>query len=198
MSATWTGRLSTEQGSVRITGWREEDVVGKHCFDEILCHIDKDGHKLAGAILSSPPAQWSPGRWARSVNWYMQLGAEGTKNTYGSRSPLLFLIVQVSYRRRWDFSWRHRHRHDMERAKTIQQMAMKEDISKDTGLVFTTHYIPEWYHRRRAITRSKMWQWAIWLSPCQRTGHGVSAALYTMHLSFIMESISNTDKGNPR
>ena len=27
----------------RITGWSAEDVVGRQCFDNILCHIDKDG-----------------------------------------------------------------------------------------------------------------------------------------------------------
>src|SRR5690348_9455309 len=32
----------------RITGWRAEDIVGKACFDDVLCHVDKDGHQLCG------------------------------------------------------------------------------------------------------------------------------------------------------
>ena len=32
----------------RITGWSVADVVGRQCFDNVLCHIDKDGHKLCG------------------------------------------------------------------------------------------------------------------------------------------------------
>jgi PAS domain S-box-containing protein len=32
----------------RITGWTAEEVVGRQCFDNVLCHIDKDGHKLCG------------------------------------------------------------------------------------------------------------------------------------------------------
>ena len=32
----------------RITGWTREDVVGRRCLDDILCHIDKDGHRLCG------------------------------------------------------------------------------------------------------------------------------------------------------
>ncbi len=32
----------------RITGWTREDVVGRRCLDNILCHIDKDGHRLCG------------------------------------------------------------------------------------------------------------------------------------------------------
>jgi len=26
----------------RITGWTAEDVLGRQCFDNVLCHIDKD------------------------------------------------------------------------------------------------------------------------------------------------------------
>ncbi len=26
----------------RITGWVGADIVGRHCFDDILCHVDKD------------------------------------------------------------------------------------------------------------------------------------------------------------
>ena len=36
------------QSAERITGWTSEDVVGRQCFDNLLCHVDKDGHKLCG------------------------------------------------------------------------------------------------------------------------------------------------------
>ena len=32
----------------RITGWKAEDVVGRRCLDDVLCHVDKDGHPLCG------------------------------------------------------------------------------------------------------------------------------------------------------
>jgi PAS domain-containing protein len=32
----------------RITGWAAQEVVGRTCFDNILCHVDKDGHALCG------------------------------------------------------------------------------------------------------------------------------------------------------
>lgn len=32
----------------RITGWSSADMVGRFCFDEILSHVDKDGHPLCG------------------------------------------------------------------------------------------------------------------------------------------------------
>ncbi len=32
----------------RITGWPAADVVGRTCFDNVLCHVDQDGEKLCG------------------------------------------------------------------------------------------------------------------------------------------------------
>lgn len=36
------------KSSERITGWRSEDVLGRACHENILCHEDKDGHRLCG------------------------------------------------------------------------------------------------------------------------------------------------------
>ena len=32
----------------QITGWSAQDMVGRHCFDSLLSHVDKDGHELCG------------------------------------------------------------------------------------------------------------------------------------------------------
>jgi PAS domain S-box-containing protein len=32
----------------QITGWKAEDVVGRACLEDILNHVDKDGHRLCG------------------------------------------------------------------------------------------------------------------------------------------------------
>jgi PAS domain S-box-containing protein len=35
----------------RITGWKSEDVLGRACLQDILNHVDKDGHiKLSNAV----------------------------------------------------------------------------------------------------------------------------------------------------
>ena len=36
------------RAAARITGWESTDVVGRRCLDDVLCHIDKDGHRLCG------------------------------------------------------------------------------------------------------------------------------------------------------
>ena len=35
----------------RITGWAAEDVLGRSCKDNILCHVDKDGRELCTTDL---------------------------------------------------------------------------------------------------------------------------------------------------
>ena len=36
------------QGAERITGWKASEVIGRQCLDDVLCHVDKDGHRLCG------------------------------------------------------------------------------------------------------------------------------------------------------
>jgi PAS domain-containing protein len=37
------------ESAQRITGWSAEEVVGRHCFDSVLCHVDKDGQRARRA-----------------------------------------------------------------------------------------------------------------------------------------------------
>jgi len=32
----------------RLVGWASDEIVGRSCFDNLLCHVDKDGHELCG------------------------------------------------------------------------------------------------------------------------------------------------------
>jgi PAS domain S-box-containing protein len=169
----------------RITGWREEDVIGKHCFDDILCHIDKDGHKLCGSEFCPLHRSMITGKLSKVGQLVYALGANG------QRIPMEVVVAPIlddagkviggveTFREASAIV------HDMERAKNIQQMAMKEDVPKDIGLVFTTHYIPhdiiggDYY----SIKDIGSGQYGLVLADV--TGHGVAAALYTMHLSSL-------------
>jgi serine phosphatase RsbU (regulator of sigma subunit) len=75
--------------------------------------------------------------------------------------------------------------HDLERARTIQQLAMEEDVPESIPLTFTTHYISrdivggDYY----AIKDLGDGRYGLILADVR--GHGISAALYTMHLSSL-------------
>jgi sigma-B regulation protein RsbU (phosphoserine phosphatase) len=77
--------------------------------------------------------------------------------------------------------------HDLERAQAIQKMAMAEDRAEDIPIGFTTHYVSrdivggDYY----AIKRLSDAQYGVMLADVM--GHGISAALYTMHLSSLWD-----------
>jgi serine phosphatase RsbU (regulator of sigma subunit) len=75
--------------------------------------------------------------------------------------------------------------HDLERAKVIQKSAVDEAVPQDSPVSFTTHYIPRDivggdYYSIRDLGDGR---YGIMLADVM--GHGVAAALYTMHLSSL-------------
>ena len=77
--------------------------------------------------------------------------------------------------------------HDLEKAKAIQQLALESNVPEDNRVKFTTHYIPhdiiggDYY----AIKKLSDDQYGLILADVM--GHGIAAALYTMHLSSLSE-----------
>jgi diguanylate cyclase (GGDEF)-like protein/PAS domain S-box-containing protein len=47
--------LYWNEGAYLLTGYKSEELLGRHCQDDILCHVDYEGHRLchAGCPLSS-------------------------------------------------------------------------------------------------------------------------------------------------
>jgi PAS domain S-box-containing protein len=171
--------------AVRITGWREEDVIGKHCFDDILCHIDKDGHKLCGSEFCPLHRAMVTGKLSKVSQLVYAQGAKG------QRIPMEVVVAPILDDSGKVIGGVETFRdasstvHDMERAKAIQQMAMKEDVPKDIPLAFAAHYIPHDiiggdYYSIKDIGNGR---YGIVLADV--TGHGIAAALYTMHLSSL-------------
>ncbi|MHC5140528.1 MAG: PAS domain S-box protein, partial [Planctomycetota bacterium] len=129
------------ESAVRITGWKQADVIGKHCFDNILCHIDKDGHELCGKEFCPLHRAIVTGQLSRVSQLVYAQGATG------QRIPMEVTVAPIhddagnviggveTFR---DASAVVR---DLERAKTIQQSAMEEDVPEGAELTFTPHYI---------------------------------------------------------
>jgi PAS domain S-box-containing protein len=171
----------------RITGWTAEDVIGRQCFDNVLCHIDKDGHQLCGeeycplhrSIVTGVKSRGSLLVFARGKNGKrvpMEVSVAPIQNANGE------VIGGVETFR--DASTTV---HDLERAKAIEQLSLHSDVPGDDRVAFTTHYIPhdiiggDYY----AIKKLDDHRYGLMLADV--TGHGVSAALYTMHLSQLWE-----------
>lgn len=73
--------------------------------------------------------------------------------------------------------------HDPERARAIQQLPLQHELAEDPRIEFATHYVPHDIigGDYNAITKLSENEYGIMLADVM--GHGIGAALYTMHLS---------------
>lgn len=169
----------------RITGWRSEDVVGRLCLENILSHVDKDGHRLCGkehcplhramitgVITQVPVIVFARGKDNRRIP--MQVTTAPIRNVAGEVIGGVETFRDVSPMLR-----------DLERAKKIQDRTLEHDLPNDQRLQFSTFYMPhdvvggDYY----AIKQLDAHRYGFILADME--GHGVAAALYTMHLSIL-------------
>ena len=171
----------------RITGWRSEDVLGRACLEDILNHEDKDGHRLCGAehcplhrtmvtgVTTKVPvivfALCKNGNRVPTMVTTAPIHNEageviGGVETFRDVSPMLV---------------------DLERAKRIQSQSMEHKLPDDPRLQFATFYMPHDivggdFYAVKALDTDR---YGFFLADME--GHGVAAALYTMHLGMLWE-----------
>jgi len=169
----------------RITGWTAQDVIGRQCFDNILCHIDKDGHQLCGQ-------EYCP--LHRSM--ITATGSEGSllvfaQSKRGERIPMLVRVAPLRNEAGdviggvETFQDASAMVHDLERAKTIQQLALHHELPADPRIKFTTHYVPQAIVGGDFYAIEPLDEDRYGLMLADVMGHGIAAALYTMHLSSL-------------
>lgn len=175
----------------RITGWHSSEVVGRRCLDDVLCHIDKDGHRLCGE-------EFCP------LHRAMVTGTQSTvgltvfgKGKDGQRVPMQVSVAPIHDATGRVIGGVETFRDmtevlaDLNRAKRIQSVSLEMDLPKDPRIQFTTHYIPhdvvggDFY----AIRRLDEDRYGFMLADVM--GHGVAAALYTMHLSSVWKRLGH-------
>lgn len=175
----------------RITGWASVDVLGSRCLDNILCHIDKDGHNLcgeeycplyramiAGVSSTVPIIVFAKARDGSRIPMHVSVApvrddsgkVVGGVETFRNVSPLI---------------------RDLERARQIQSLSFRGERMEDQRVRFTTHYVPhdiiggDYF----AIEQLDNGRYAFMLADVM--GHGIAAALYTMHLYSLWEESRN-------
>lgn len=169
----------------QITGWRAEDVVGKRCLDNVLCHEDKDGRRLCGEEHCPLHRSMITGE---SSTCPLIVFAQGKD---GQRIPMQVTVSPIhddsgavvggveTFRDMSDVLT------DLMRAKRIQNLSLEHELPEDPRIRFTMSYAPhdfvggDFY----AIRQLSADQYGILLADVM--GHGVAAALYTMHLSSL-------------
>lgn len=177
--------LYWSKAAERITGWRAADVVGRRCLDNVLVHVDKDGRPLCGEEFC--PLHRSMQTEKSSAAPLIIFG----QTSSGDRLPMAVSVAPLhdaqgavigGIETFHDFSETYR---NLKRAKMIQTLAMESALPTDNRLAFATHYLPhdmiggDYY----AIRQLDSGQYGFMLADVM--GHGVAAALYTMHLSSL-------------
>jgi PAS domain S-box-containing protein len=171
----------------RITGWQSEDVLGRLCLEDVLSHVDKDGNRLCGEEHCPLHRAMVTGVTTRVPMIVFALGKDGSRvpmhvitapirnaagevigavETFRDVSPLLM---------------------ELERAKTIQTRTLELDLPDDSRVRLSSYYIPndivggDYY----AIKHLDADRYGFLLADME--GHGMVAALYTMHLSILWD-----------
>jgi len=171
----------------RITGWTPGDVIGRKCLEDVLCHIDKDGHRLCGeehcplhrSMVTGSVTQVPVIVFAKAKDGHripMQVTAApilasdgsiiGGVETFRDVSPILI---------------------DLQRAGKIQQHILGQALPEDPRLRFSARMLPQDivggdYYAFRLLDESRH---GFMLADME--GHGVAAALYTMQLNLLWE-----------
>ena len=171
----------------RITGWQPSDVVGRRCLDGVLCHVDKDGRQLCGE-------EFCP------LHRTMVTGTTSTvpiivfaQGKAGNRVPMQVTVAPIRDEAGEIIGGVETFRDvsallaDLQRAKSIQALSLEIDLPDDARIHFATYYVPhdlvggDYY----AIKQLDGDRYGFLLADVM--GHGVAAALHTMHLSALWE-----------
>ncbi|MBI4755792.1 MAG: SpoIIE family protein phosphatase [Betaproteobacteria bacterium] len=171
----------------RITGWTADEVVGRCCHDGVLAHVDQDGRRLCGhefCPLHRSMVTNSASNVALTVYGLTKSGERVPMTV--SVAPIHDAQGQVvggveTFR---DFSETHA---NLQRAKRIQTLSMEHQLPRDDRVGFASIYLPHDmvggdYFALRALDAD---HYGFLLADVM--GHGVAAALHTMHLSALWE-----------
>ncbi|HEY6874152.1 MAG TPA: SpoIIE family protein phosphatase [Geobacteraceae bacterium] len=184
--------LYWNKSAERITGWTAADVVGHRCMDNILIHEDKDGRRLCTTDFCPLFRCMVTDRMSTSpVIIFAQTKAGGRVPVAVSVAPLHDADGKVigAVETFQDYSETYA---NLERAKQIQTLSLEHDLPQDSRVGFTSFYLPhdmiggDYF----AIRQLDADHYGFFLADVM--GHGVAAALHTMHLSSLWSRYCNT------
>ena len=175
------------QAAQKITGWGNKEVVGRCCRENILVHVDKDGHALCGhehcplhrSITTGQPSAEPLLVFAQHRSG-TRIPVEVTVSPVRNHAGQVIGGIEV-------FRDLTESVQDQLRAKEVQELAIKSELPQDQRVSFEMRYQPrdivggDFLH----IEQVEEDHYAMLVADAK--GHGVSAALYTMLLRSLWQ-----------
>jgi PAS domain S-box-containing protein len=181
--------LFWNEAAQKITGWRREDVVGRSCWDDVLVHIDKDGHRLCGH-------EFCP--LHRSIVTGKRSGCPLTvfaQTRTGERVPVEVTVAPIrdssgeiiggieTFR---DLSAMFR---DLDLARIIQMHALEGPLPEDRRLRLDVLYTPQElvggdFYRVERLDDNRYSAMVADVA-----GHGITSALFVMQIRSMWEDL---------
>lgn len=174
-----------------ITGHRAEDVVGRACHENVLVHIDKDGHELCTTDLCPLYRAMSLNKESEESILVSAQKADGSRvavsvsvaplrdesgNVVGGIETFRDETVAI---------------HDLEFAKRVQRNLMPRSLPDDPAIRFDVRYYPHDLVGGDFFDIRQLGRGRYGVLVADVSGHGVSAALYTTGLKSITDSFAH-------
>ena len=169
----------------RIMGWQSEEVVGRCCREDLLCHVDKDGHRLCGKEHCPLHRAMVTGSRTREPLIIYGLSKDGRRvPTHVTAAPIRNEAGEVigaveTFR---DVSAIVV---ELERAASILSQTLETDLPDDPRLRFSTILMPYGIVGGDYYSIQKVDEDRYEFMIADLEGHGVAAALYTMKLDIL-------------
>ncbi len=166
----------------RLIGWSSAEIVGHSCYDNLLCHEDKDGHQLCGkehcplhrSMVTNSSSTVPVIVFARCKD--------------GGQIPLQVSVAPITDENGTVIGGVETFRDmtvlmkDLKRAKNIQEQSLRLPNEDDPRISFTAYYVPFDMVGGDYYTVEKLDDHRYVFILADVMGHGIPAALYTMHL----------------
>ena len=171
----------------RITGWQAGEVVGRRCRDNILVHVDKDGHQLCGhehcplhrSIVTGQSSSEPLLVFAQHRSGH-RIPVEVTVSPIRNHAGAVIGGIEI-------FRDATESVRDQLRAREIQELAVKCDLTQDDRVSFETCYQPRDIVGGDFFRIDKLDQDHYGVLVADAMGHGISAALYTLLLRSLWD-----------
>lgn len=171
----------------RITGYSREEVIGRHCSENILCHVDRNDNLLCGkdrcplhrAIVtesksSQPIVVYAKHKKGHRVPTQVTVSPLFNEDGEVIGGVEVFRDVSSSIR-------------DLERARRIQALSLGSIEPPDGRVSVRVHYAPQDLIGGDFYASHTPDPDTFCLLLADVMGHGISASLYTMYLRSLWQ-----------